>query len=388
MNRVKNTVAVAGIGQTPFYKRGAAPTSERRMLLEAIVAACEDAGLHPSEVDGFVSYSHDRNNGTLLTHELGTKELRWSGEVAGGGGGGIPAAIGAAAGAIATGQANVVVVFRAISEREMGRFNVAIEADHANPHYTAHGVLVAAQMMAMRTQRMLYEFGVPRSTLEALVLTDYHHARNNPRATGYGNTLDAETYRNSRMIAEPYRLFDCSRENDGAAAAVIVSADRARDLKQAPVHVLGVAQGNPPGGGDTWDNFSEYATGGFTSIARNLWAQTGLGPSDIDVLQVYENFSGLGVAAIMDHGFCTPENIAEVVSFENMIAQGGKLPVNTSGGCLAEGFIHGMEVLLESVRQLRGQSPNPVAGAETCLMTGGPGSTYLSSAVFGTEATL
>jgi acetyl-CoA acetyltransferase len=111
-----------------------------------------------------------------------------------------------------------------------------------------------------------------------------------------------------------------------------------------------------------------------------------MSPSDVDVLQVYENFSGPGVAAIVEHGFCTPEDITEVITFQNLIAPGGKLPVNTSGGCLAEGFIHGMEVLLEAVRQIRGDSPNPVKDANVCLVTGGPASTYTSSALFGSHA--
>jgi acetyl-CoA acetyltransferase len=166
-----------------------------------------------------------------------------------------------------------------------------------------------------------------------------------------------------------------------------MSAERANGLPKKAVYLLGIAQGNPRNGGETLDNGDEYDLAGFGSIAPRLWRQSGLRPADVDVVQVYENFSGLGIAALLEHGFCTRENILDVLKFENLIAPNGRLPVNTSGGCLAEGFIHGMEVLLEAVRQLRGESFNPVPGAEVCLVTGGPGSTYTSSALFGTAAT-
>ena len=121
-------------------------------------------------------------------------------------------------------------------------------------------------------------------------------------------------------------------------------------------------------------------------MARRLWAQTGLTPADIDVVQLYENFSAQGVASLIDHGFCTYESVGEVVRYENLIAPSGKLPVNTAGGNLAQGFIHGIGIAVEAVEQLRGTSANPVAGARHCLLAGGPGAPTVSSAVFSTEA--
>jgi acetyl-CoA acetyltransferase len=388
MHPLRGTTAIAGIGQTPFYKRATSPFSERKQVLQAIVDAAADAGISPSEIDGFATYSHDHQNGTTLMTELGTNELRWSSMVHGGGGGGIPAAIGMASAAIVAGQATIVAVYRTINEREYGRFNVAVEEQHAEYHYLAHGVVVAAQMVALRTQVMLDSCGIPQSAVEALVQADYYHARNNPRANAYQNTFDMETYRNSRMIAEPYRLYDCSRETDGAAAVIVMSAEEARRRDCRPVYVIGVAQGNPKGGGENLDNMTEYGLASFSSVARNLWAWSGLGPADVDVLQVYENFSGPGVAAIMEHGFFTPETVEEVMTFENLTVPTGSLPVNTSGGCLGEGFIHGMEVVLEGVRQIRKDSVNQVADANVCLVTGGPASTYGSSAVLGSEHVL
>jgi acetyl-CoA acetyltransferase len=385
---MRGTTAIAGIGQTEFYKRGTSPLSERKQVLVSIVDACAEAGIRPSEIDGFASYSWDRQDATTLMHDLGSDEVRWSSLVHGGGGGGIPGAIGMASAAIISGQASIVAVYRTIAEKEFGRFNVGIEEQHAEHHYLAHGVVVAAQMMALRTQRMLEHDGVPRSTMEAMVLADYAHARNNPRARAFGNDLDATAYEESRWIAEPYHLYDCSRETDGAAAVIVMSAEEARRRDCNPVYVLGVAQGNPRTGGETLENNLDYGMGGFSSIAQRLWEQSGLGPDDVDVAQVYENFAGLGVAALIEHGFCTPETAGDFVTLKNLTAPEGRLPTNTSGGCLAEGFTHGMEIVLEAVRSIRGDSVNPVPDAHVCLVTGGPGSTYTSSAVFGSAETL
>jgi acetyl-CoA acetyltransferase len=119
-----------------------------------------------------------------------------------------------------------------------------------------------------------------------------------------------------------------------------------------------------------------------------MWEQSGYRPTDVDVAQVYENFTGMGVAALIDHGFCTAETAGEVVTYENLITPDGALPVNTSGGNLAEGFIHGMGLVPEAVRQLRGTSVNQVADAQLSLMTGGPGDSVVSSALFGSANTL
>ena len=385
---LKGSTAIAGVGQTPFYRRGDSPYSERKMLLQAIVDACDEAGVAPSEIDGFATYHHDKHNGTVLMNELGTRELRWSSMVAGGGGGGIPAAIGMAAAAIVSGQAKIVVVYRTVAEREFGRFNTGVEQEHADPHYLAHGICVAAQMVGFRSQAMLDRYQIPPDAVEAMVLADYFHARSNPRARAYQNNVDAATYRQSRMIVDPYRLYDCSRESDGAAAVIVMSAEEARSRGCRPVYLLGIAQGAPYRGGDAVENFGEYSLSGFSSVAKRLWQQSGLTPADVDVVQVYENFSAAGVGALMEHGFFTPDNVSEVMTVENLTSPNGRLPVNTSGGCLAEGFIHGMEIVVEAVRQIRGDSPNPVPDARVCLVTGGPASTYVSSALFGAQSAL
>ena len=196
-----------------------------------------------------------------------------------------------------------------------------------------------------------------QNTAEEFLKACYYHGSRNPDAVAYGTEFSHDAYLASRIIAEPCRLFDCSRENDGAGAVLLVSAEHARDLTKPPVYLLGATQGTGKGWGDLLDNDENYASAGFDTVARRLWEQTDLTPADIDVAQIYENFSAQGVASLIDHGFCTYDNVAEFVRFDNLIAPGGGLPVNTHGGNTAQGFIHGIGMAIEAVRSLRGESP-------------------------------
>ncbi|WP_269620426.1 thiolase C-terminal domain-containing protein [Zhongshania sp. BJYM1] len=378
-------VAAAGVGLCQ-YKRGQAPMPEQGVLIKAITEACEDAGFNPADIDGFVSYGDDNNEPVRLMPDLGTKELRLNSQVWGGGGGGIAAAFGIAAAAIGSGQADAVVVFRALVQDNSGRMSAAVMRHHLNDHIISAGILAPAQICALRAQRMFEYYGVPQSVTEELVKASYYHGSRNPDAMSYGKELDLDAYRNGRWISEPFRLFDCSRENDGAGAILLVSAERAKDLRKPPVHLLGVANGAQKGWGDLLENDIHYASAGFQPIAKRLWQQTGLSPKDVDVVQLYENFSAQGIASLIDHGFCNYENVTDVIKFENLIAPCGNLPVNTSGGNFAQGFIHGFGTAVESVRVLRGESANPVPNAKVCLLAGGPGAPTVSSALFGSSS--
>ena len=225
---------------------------------------------------------------------------------------------------------------------------------------------------------MLEADGIPASTMFALARAAYHHAQRNPAAVAYGKRFDETTYEESRWVAEPYRLHDCSRENDGAAAVILTSAERAADLVERPAYVLSAPTGAAAGWGPLEENHRPYSSAGFEAVARRLWRESGYGPADVDVAQIYENATGMGVAAILDHGFCPPEEAGSFITFENLIAPGGRLPVNTSGGNLAEGFVHGITLVTEAVRQIRGTSTNQVPGADLSLMTGGPGDSVVS----------
>ena len=384
---LRGAAAVVGIGQTPLFKRGSAPEHEMKLCLRAIVAACDDAGVDPRDVDGFVSYGSERHEGQKLMPALGTRELRF-GALVWAHGGGIPGALGLAASAIATGQAEVVAVYRSLAENAGARLRVAVAQDDTAAQYLVNGIDGPVQICALRTQRMLEADGIPATTLFALARAAYHHAQRNPAAVAYGKPFDEAVYEQSRWVAEPYRLHDCSRENDGAAAVILTSADRAADLVDRPAYVLSAPTGATAGWGPLEENHRPYSSAGFEAVARRLWRESGYGPADVDVAQIYENATGMGVAALLDHGFCTPEEAGAFITFENLIAPGGRLPVNTSGGNLAEGFLHGMTLVTEAVRQIRGTSPNQVPGAALSLMTGGPGDSVVSSALLGSADTL
>ena len=224
--------------------------------------------------------------------------------------------------------------------------------------------------------------------MRALSLASYYHAQQNPFAAGFGTSVTAEDYDCSRLVAGPLRLYDCSRENDGAAALILTSAERAKGLKHPPVYLLAAAMGCGPNWGELDKNQDPLTSAGQKEVAERVWNASGYGPSDVDCVQLYLNMTGPGVASLIDHGFCTAESAGEVLTFENLIAPAGRLPVNTAGGDLAEGFIHGMLNPLEAVRQIRGTSPNQVLDARLCLVTGGPMSEISSSALFGSAAAL
>jgi acetyl-CoA acetyltransferase len=309
----------------------------------------------------------------------------------GGGGGGAAAPIGAAAMAIATGSADCVVAYRSLAQGQFGRFgqgpqSPVIQGEWA--HTVPYGLLSPPQMFAMKVQRFMHEHGVRQSALRAIALAAYQHAQSNPRAVMQGRPLDEAKYDDSRWITEPFHLFDCCQENDGAAAVILVSADRAKDLKKKPAYVLSAATGGPYRS-DAWaHNAPDYASSHFKTAAPHLYAMAGLKPSDVDVLQSYENFTGGVLMSIVEHGFCTPEEANDFFTKDNLLAPTGKLPLNTSGGNLAECYMHGFGLVNEAVRQIRGESVNQVEGAEVSMMTGGPMVTPISACIFGAEEVL
>jgi acetyl-CoA acetyltransferase len=256
--------------------------------------------------------------------------------------------------------------------------------------YAAHGMLAPAQVCAMRTQRMLEVDGVPPSTLEAVALAGYHHAQNNPRAVACGQPLDHDRYEGARLISEPLRLFDCSRENDGATAVLVVSSALVGDFRGLPAYILSGVQGAAAGWTESVENENNYTSAGFhPALVKRLWDGAELTAADVDVAQVYENFTGPAVASMIDHGLCPPGRAAgEVLTVDNLTVERGRLPINTAGGNIAEGFVHGIGLVAEAVRQIRGGSPNPVAGADVSLLIGGPMAPLVSSTVFGSAATI
>ncbi len=388
---LRGKVVLAGIGETTYYKHGQAPASEFQLALEAILKACHDAGVDPREVDGFSSYSNDRNDPSRIAAALGLPALRFSNMQWGGGGGGGSAAVGNAAAAVAGGVADCVVVFRALAQGQFQRFGAAppvatVAGEQAMTF--PYGLISPAQRFAMRVMRFMHDHGVRHEAQRAIALASYHHAQANPRAVMHGRPLTAEAYDASRWIVEPFRLFDCCLENDGAAAIVVVSADRARDLPKRPAYLLGVAQGSEHRNAARVHNAPLYATSSFTTVVPRLYDMAGVTPADVDVVQSYENFTGGVLMSLVEHGFFAAEEANEFLQVDNLLAPSGRLPLNTSGGNLAECYMHGLELVIEAVRQLRRESTAQVPDAEVSMVISGPMVTPVSSLILGGEATL
>ena len=386
---LRGKVAVAGVGETDYYKRGQSPDAEFKLALKAIVSACENAGITVGEVDGFASYSNDCSDPSHLAAALGCKELRFANMQWGGGGGGGSAAVGNAAAAIISGMADCVVVFRALAQGQFGRFGQGprrnvIAGDMA--HTVPYGLMSPAQMFAMKVQRFMFDHGVEQNALRAISLASYEHAQNNPRAVMYGRPLDEATYDASRWIVEPFHLYDCCQENDGAAAMVLVSAERARDLPNPPCYLLSAVAGSHYRAGASVHNAPDYATSAFKTLAPRLFDMACVEPDDVDVLQSYENFTGGVLMSIVEHGFCEPEACNEFFVKERLLAGVGELPLNTSGGNLAECYMHGLGLNIEAVRQVWNQSTNQVADTNVSMVISGPMVTPVSACIFGSEA--
>jgi acetyl-CoA acetyltransferase len=388
---LRGRVAVAGLGESVFYRHGKSPDPEFKLVLKAILAACKDAGISPREIDGFASFANDRSEPSRLAAALGVKEVRFSNMQWGGGGGGAGGAVGNGAAAVATGMADCVVVYRGLAQGQFARLGLGAQAATVsgdNAYMTPYGSMTPAQKYSMKVQRFMYEHGVRQEALRAIALASYHHAQNNPRAVMYGKPLDEKKYDESRWISEPFHLYDCCMENDGAAAMLLVPADRAKDLAHKPAYLLAAATSIPYRASAAAGNTPLYGSSHFTDAARHLYAMAKVSPKDVGVVQCYENFTGGVLMSLVEHGLFSAAEANEFLRPDNLIAPAGKLPLNTSGGNLAECYMHGLSLQMEAVRQIRGTSTNQASKSDVSLAVAGPMVTPVSTCLFGSEAAL
>lgn len=370
------------------------------MVLRAVLAAAEDAGVQVDDIDGFVAYSNDGSNPVRLATALGIRELRLGAMQFGGGGGGSAGHVAIAAAAIAAGMADCVIAYRGCRQGEVGRFGrgVGYGGSGGGPEVSGYdlggaamgpyGAFAAPHKYALRATRMMAEHGIGQSPMRAVAMAAYHHAQANPAAVMRHRTLSAEQYDQSRWIAEPYHLYDCCQESDAAAAVLLVSAERARDLRQDPVYVLAAGQSGEYRSGAGAENNPEYATAGYRALIERLYRDAGVGVADIDTFQIYDNFTAGVVMGLVEMGVCSYSEADEFLTPANLIAPHGAAPLNTSGGNFAEAYILGMGHHLEAVRQLRGAAPNQVPGATVAAAMGGPMTSLTSGVLYGTEAVL
>jgi acetyl-CoA acetyltransferase len=378
----RDRCAITGIGSTAFTK--ASGRTELSLATEAALAAISDAGLEPGDIDGLVRCDSDNVLHNDLALALGVRNLDYYGE--NGPGGVAPCGmIGQAVAAVLAGQATNVIVYRALNGRSGRRWGQA-DADAAQAVVGGNGTLdelvypyglfTPGQMWALIAQRHMIEFGTRSEHLGAIAVACRERANTNPAAMMYDRKLTLDDYLAARFITEPLRLFDFCLETDGACAVVVSSAERAKDSPHRPVLIRSVAQATGPGvsGGESLPILMRgpsLTTLMARTAADLLYARAGLGPSDIDVAQIYDCFTISVLTQLEDYGFC-PKGEGGPFAASGEIGLGGSLPINTSGAHLSEGYIHGMSHIVEAVRQLRGDSTSPVPGAQTCLVTSSP----------------
>lgn len=380
--------AIAGVGESAYYARGRSPESEFQLACTAIQRAVEDAGLKLSDIDGFVSYMDNRNDPLRLASALGVGELRWTSQAWAGGGNNAAAAVQMADAAVCGGYAKHVVAFRALAQGQFGRFGQAQAVGTARvggdmAWKAPYGLLTPAQECALHTKRFMHDHDISSEALCDIAMACYANAQRNPRAVRYGNPLTREKYHASRWIVEPFHLYDCCPENDGAAAVVVTTHERARDLQRRPVPILATAQGLGPRYGFGAFQGRWFPGMFYRNVGGAIWQRAGVQPKDVDVLQLYENFTGPVLIALCEMGFCEPEEVEAFVANGALEGPDARLPFNTSGGNIGEAYIHGFELVNEAVRQVRGESTCQAAKVDLSLVVAGPGYAPGSSVLFG-----
>jgi len=375
MDSICDQACIVGIGHTEYSKDSG--RSELKLACEAIGAAIEDAGLCPADIDGITKFSMDNNDVVDISRSLGIPHLRFFSEIPYGGGGGPLGTILLAAMAVATGQASAVVAFRAMNERSgrgtlrFGQASTAAGAAGAASYAAPYGLFSPAQMVALAAQRHMHLYGTESKHFGEVAVACRHHANLNPDATMYRRPMTIEDHQNSRMITTPLRLYDCCLETDGGAAVVVTRSDRARDLRQRPVYIASGGLGGGPWNHRFMVRDIESPKTEATIIAERLFTDAGITHADIDVIFVYDHFTPLVLMALEEFGFCERGEGKDFVGGGRLRWPDGELPLNTSGGNLSEGYIHGMQNTIEAVRQLRGTARCQVSDAKHVFVSAG-----------------
>jgi acetyl-CoA acetyltransferase len=365
--------AIVGIGQTAFGK--GLPESELELACIAISTALDECGIAPGEVDGLASYTMEPNREVDVARSVGLGDITWFSQIGFGGGAGC-GVVGQAAMAITTGQAEVVVAWRArkrASAASRPWAQVEERVGEQQQWSRPFGLLRPVDEIAMLTRRYMYEYGATRDHLANVALAARAHANRNPAATMHHKTMSREQYMNARWISEPLCLFDNCLETDGALAVVITSAERAKDLPQKPAYIHAFAQSIPPQHQTMTNYFTDDPLRGPAwACAEKLWSTSDFKPGDVKVAQLYDAFSPLIILSLEGYGFCARGEGGPFTD-DGAIELGGRLPVNTSGAGMSEAYVHGFNLITEGVRQVRGTSTAQVEGTDNCLVTSGEG---------------
>jgi acetyl-CoA acetyltransferase len=363
MANLSGKAVIAGVGHTAFGKLDGRSTVS--LNVEAIRKALADAGVEKNQIDGLFVKAPTSRFEMMYAQKLAEAmalQPRIGGVWDHGGASNI-SMISYAAMAIEAGQCEIAVV--ALADNPATGSRQAYEKSYGDDDSATYGWFGTPAGYAMIAQRHLQQYGTPNDGLGAIAVACRKHGAANPNAQ-LRKPLTLEQYRQSRMIVEPLRRDDCCLVSDGAAAVVVMSAERAKAMKIAkPVPILGFGQGQT-----SWDVVQRTD---LTSTAAKMSAETafrmaGLTPDDIDVAQIYDCFTIAALMTLEDYGFCAKGQGGHWVQ-DGRIELGGDLPINTSGGLLSETGMPGLQLVIEGVRQIRGESVNQVKGARKCIVS-------------------
>ncbi|ABW13869.1 protein of unknown function DUF35 [Parafrankia sp. EAN1pec] len=356
MSTLSREVAIVGVGYSPFSRRG--PVDPRRLAYQACTGALDDAGLAARDIEGLYHYRFEDD---IPVHEvarmLGMDDLAVFADIIPTSPSGLVAVLEAIM-AVASGAAETAMGFRCLT-RETG-YAGALSSDTAPvggiEQYLApfgwSGVLMG---MGMRMRRRIHELGGSLEDYGQIALNARRWAALNPQAV-LREPMTMEEYLDGRLVADPLRVYDCDYPVNGAVACIVTTAERARDLRQRPVLVDAMAYSNGVAPDTRWAFGEDFLFGSARRCADRLWSRSSFTAADVDLAQLYDGFTHVTLSWVEALGFCGVGEFGDWVEEGKRIGPGGELPVNTGGGHLAEGRVHGIQLLTEAVLQLRGQA--------------------------------
>jgi acetyl-CoA acetyltransferase len=374
-NVFKDKACIVGIGETAYCRKPGSGMSEEGIQLKASVAALQDAGLTGKQIDGILAFPNVGKSEAFAA-SLGCDNLRFAATIHMGGAAPL-ASLRMAAIAVVSGAANHVLIPGGWNGYSGARVRQTVTSDKnsipggaiAWDYYLPQGMTVPPQWYALMARRHMHEYGTTHEQMGAVAVAMRKHAQLNPGAVMHGKPLTLEQYMASPMLADPYRINDCCLETDGAAAFIVTTVERARDLGKTPIYIMGAAAGQPYPA-DEITNRQDFHKTGLTIAAPEAFQMAGISPADVDFAQIYDCFTFEVIQQIEEAGFCARGEGGAFVE-NGGIELGGQLPTNTHGGLLSEAHSLGLGHVVEAVKQLRGEcGERQVKDAEIGVVTG------------------
>ncbi len=372
---MKDQACIVGIGETKYVRGEGSGMTRLGLQLQAATRAIQDAGLKNQQIDGILPFPK-LGNAESFAANLGCANLRYASIIHMGGASPV-ASLQAAAARVTAGVADYILIPAGWNGYSGARARQTVVQDVsslpggaiARDYYLPYGLTAPPHWYSLIARRHMHEFGTTSEQLGAIAVAMRKHAQLNSNAVMQGRPMTLEDYMASPMLSDPYRLLDCCLETDGAAAVVVTTVERARDLRKDPIYIMGAAAGQPYPADEITNREDIFCTG-LTIAAPRAFAMAGITPQDADFAQVYDCFTFEVLQQLEEVGFCKRGEGGSFVE-GGRIELGGDLPVNTHGGLLSEAHVLGMNHIVETVRQLRGSAgKRQVKDAEIGVVTG------------------